>query len=67
MLFQHLTSRKAGVLMNDCFPYFSPGSPETYAQQNEVGMELPWRRVDIGNQAKGTQSEDLSVNQAWAI
>lgn len=52
--------------MSDCFSYFGLGRLETHAQQNEARMELSWRRVGIGNQAKGTESEDLDWSQSWA-
>lgn len=41
--------------MSDCFSYFGLGRPETHAQQKEARMELSWRRMGIGNQAKGTE------------
>lgn len=36
-----LKSRKTGLLMSNCFQYFSPGKLKTQVQQKKAGTALP--------------------------
>ena len=54
-----LKSRKAGILMSNCFRYFSPGKLKTQVQQNKAGMALPVeeREREVVQETKQRQSE----------